>query len=202
MTTIEENRGHTDRRRAGAESAERVFDRLFEKVEEPRPASSPPDGDSDDAEANLRGIRAAAATAIDTYADLLQRTFELYADLAESTVRRGGRAASGGEGQPVQLTGAPGDRIETTVWAHNATDAPAVGVALCLTTLTAHDGAVINAAAGCFEPRRTTVEPGASASSWLTVTIPPGTAEGVYFGYVLATGLPEANTPVRVVVTG
>jgi hypothetical protein len=205
MTSVEEENRLGDSQRRGVESAAQVFERLMAQIEERGRTSSPlnrePDGAGvrDGSATGLHQIRVAAAAAIDAYADMVQRTFELYADLVEDGARPG-RQAVGADGSRVELTGSPGACARTTVWAHNSTDGPAVDVALRLTDLTAHDGTVIAAEAGSFEPVRLTMTTGASVSAWLTVVIPPDTPTGSYYGHVLATGLPDGNAPVRVVV--
>jgi hypothetical protein len=203
MTTVEEGPDLTELQRRGMESAARVFDRLMEQVEDlrvtrPRPARGLDGVDGETGPApGLHQVRAAAAAAIDGYAELFQRTFELYADLVETSARRDGGTA---DRPTVELAGPPGACAATTVWAHNSTDAPAADVTLRLTDLTAHDGTVIRAATSTFEPGRLSIEQGQSASSWLSVTIPAEAPEGVYYGHVLATGLPRAHAPIRLVV--
>jgi hypothetical protein len=205
MTSVEEENRLDDLQRRGAASAAQVFERLMAQIEERGRASSPLNREPDGAGAGagsatgLHQIRVAAAAAIDAYADMLQRTFELYADLAEDGARPAGQAV-GADGSRVELAGSPGTCARTTVWAHNSTDGPAVDVTLRLTDLTAHDGTVIAAEAGSFEPVRLTITVGATVSAWLTLAIPPDTPSGRYYGHVLTTGLPEGNAPVRVVV--
>jgi hypothetical protein len=206
MTSVEDERDLSGTRQRGVDSAAQVFDRLIEQVEELGRARPRPDRGLDDLDggtgpaAGIPQVRAAAAAAIDMYAELFQRTFELYADLVESTAGPDGPTPSA-DRPTVHLAGSPDTCAETTVWAHNTTDAPAGGLTLRLTDLTAHDGTVIRAAASSFAPGRLTIDPGNSASSWLSLAIPADAPEGVYYGYVLATGLPEANAPIRLVVS-
>jgi hypothetical protein len=204
MTSVEDERDLIGIRRRGLDSAAQVFDQLIEQAEDLGRARPRLDRGLDDlnagtgSTAGIPQVRAAAAAAIDMYAELFQRTFELYADLVENTAGPDGTTPSA-DRPTVHLAGCPGTCAETTVWAHNTTEAP-VGVALRLTDLTAHDGTVIGAAASSFAPECPTIDPGTSASSWLSLAIPAATPEGVYYGYVLATGLPDANAPIRLVV--
>jgi hypothetical protein len=66
--------------------------------------------------------------------------------------------------------------------------------------LTAHDGRVVPGTAASFEPATARIAPGASVAARLALPL-DGVAPGLYRGYVLAGGLPDAALPVRLLVT-
>lgn len=147
-------------------------------------------------------LRAAAARMIDLFAGLFQQTFESYVDLAQGIVAgpAGGVAVSAGAAADLSLAGPAGGNAGTTVWIHNATADATGEIALRLTDLTSHTGRRIDAALARFVPAALLVAPGASGSSMLSLAIPPRAQPGIYYGHVLAAGLPTAALPVRVVV--
>jgi len=192
----------TDVQRRGMETASQVIKGFIEFLDveaPPRPAD--PDI-ANDQEAGFAQLRINVARALDLYTDLVRRSFESYADLVEQTLRARGVQLNGADdGQPGRLTvqGTAGAQATGTLWMHNTTDGPASAV-LRLTDLTAHDGRVVPACAGRFEPPALNVGTGASLSASLTLAL--GDAEpGVYLGHVLAGGLPDVALPVRLVVT-
>jgi hypothetical protein len=202
-------RALTDAQRRGVEAASEVFDRLIAEIagrEAPRvrvdedvDVGSGPDGARP---TTLSQMRAAVAGAVDLYADLFRETFQAYADVLELAARgRGGTVSSSeGAGAPVALAGGPGQQATTAVWVHNATGSPFAGIALRVTDLAAHDGVTVRGAAASFSPAVLDVGAGASASATLTLSVPRAAPAGAYHGHVLATGLPEASIPVRLVV--
>jgi hypothetical protein len=209
MTRSDGHRGDfTDVRRRGIKTATAVFDRFIEEVDlvygrRPRLDDGVEGFDDDGSEAAPRDIpqlRAAVARTIDLYAELFQRTFEVYADVVENVLRERRARGSGADGSPVALAGAPGGQAHAAVWIHNSTDAPVSGVSLRMTDLTAHDGARLEASLASFSPQWLEVAPAASRSSTLSAAIPPSAAAGTYYGHVLATGLPGVSLPVCVVV--
>jgi hypothetical protein len=139
---------------------------------------------------------------IDLFAGLFAQTFETYVDLAQGLVAGpgGGVAVSAGAAAELSLGGPAGGNAATTVWIHNATSQSTGDVVLRLTDLTAHSGARVHAALGRFVPAALCVAPGASASSMLSLAIPPRAEPGSYYGHVLAAGLPAVSLPVRLVV--
>jgi hypothetical protein len=144
-------------------------------------------------------LRTAAARTIDLFAGLFQQAFEAYVDLAQALVPASGVAVSAGAAAELSLAGQPGGHTGATVWIHNATQEATCAVVPRLTGLTSHDGAQLDASLARFVPAVLDVAAGASGSSMLSLTIPPRAAPGIYFGHVLAAGLPSALA-VRLVV--
>ncbi|MBI5104641.1 MAG: hypothetical protein HZB46_06590 [Solirubrobacterales bacterium] len=141
-------------------------------------------------------MRAAVARAIDLYADLFRETFSVYADLVDLTATGRGGAA----GAPVSMVGARGGEARSPVWLHNQTASPLSDVALRVTDLAAHDGALVAGARGAFSPPVLDIPAGASASATLALPLPAEATPGSYHGLVLASGLPSASVPVLLVV--
>jgi hypothetical protein len=147
-------------------------------------------------------LRTAAARMIDLFAGLFQQTFETYVELAQSIVQPPSAdvAMSAGGCTALSLSGRAGRNAAATVWIHNPTPEPVGEVVLRLTELTAHTGARIDASLARFVPGTLGVVAGATVSSLLSLTIPPRTPPGIYYGHVLAAGLPSAGLPLGVVV--
>ena len=153
--------------------------------------------------AMLAQMRGSVARAIDLYADLLGDTFTLYADAIEQVLRPGGGArgnSSSATGSAVALTGRPGEPATATVWLHNVMGSRLTAAELRLTSLTAHDGRTLDGVAHSFAPATLDVAAGSSASSTLSVTLPPDAVPGAYHGLVLASGAPAASVPVLLTV--
>lgn len=156
-------------------------------------------GPSTRPEPGFAQLRVDVARALDLYGELVRRSFEGYADLLEQRQRASEVRVNVGDDGPLTLRGAAdGAGAAGTVWIHNTTDEPA-RTELHLTDLTAHDGKVVPASTGCFEPAALTIAPGGSASARLEVVV-DGFPAGIYHGHVVAGGLPEAALPVRLVI--
>jgi hypothetical protein len=201
--TADDPRGeYTNVQRQGMDAVSDAFERFIEQLPPfagpAAPGFATPDPGA--GPADLRQIRAAVTRAIDVYADLLQRTFDLFADALEERARQPGATMSAYAGSPVELAGAPGTDARAPVWIHNSTDEPVNGLALRMTGLTADDGAAIDASTGTFSPPKLDVPADASGCSQLAVGIPPTTVPGIYHGHVLATGLAGASLYLRLVV--
>jgi hypothetical protein len=149
-------------------------------------------------EPGLAQLRVTVARALDLYADLVRRSFEGYADLMDQMLRSRGVGLDSVDGGPLTLQGAAGARAIATVWMHNTTAQRASAIPR-LTDLAAHDGLVVPASAGRFQPEVLTIEPSASTSATVEVDL-GDVAPGVYRGYVLARGLPDVALPVRLLV--
>jgi hypothetical protein len=192
----------TDVQRRGMDAAAQVIEGFIAGLDGERP-SRPTGPDVELANGQEPGfgqLRISVARALDLYTDLVRRSFEGYADLVEQTLRaRGVRLHGVGDGQAeLTLQGTAGDQATGTVWLHNTTDQPASAV-LHLSGLTAHDGLVVPATSGSFQPAAIHLAPGASVSTGLVVAL-QGVAARVYRGHVLAGGLPDAALPLRLVV--
>jgi hypothetical protein len=192
----------TDVQRRGMDAAAQVIEGFIAGLDGERPSRpAGPDVElANGQEAGFGQLRISVARALDLYTDLVRRSFEGYADLVEQTLRvRGVRLHGVGDGQAeLTLQGTAGEQAIGTVWLHNTSDQPASAV-LRLTGLTAHDGLVVPATSGSFQPAAIHLAPGASVSAGLVVAL-QGVAARVYRGHVLAGGLPDAALPLRLVV--
>ncbi|MDF2741892.1 MAG: hypothetical protein K0S88_3262 [Actinomycetia bacterium] len=191
----------TDVQRRGLEAASQVIEGFLAVLGAQQPPAGPGAAEGNGQEPGFAQVRATMARALDLYSDLVRRSFEGYADLVEQSLRvRGVRLHAADDG-PAELTvqGAAGARAAGTVWLHNTTDRPAAAV-LHLTGLTAHDGRVIAGTEASFEPATVRIAPGTSVAARLALPL-DGVAPGLYRGYVLAGGLPDAALPVRLLVT-
>jgi hypothetical protein len=200
----------TDVQRLGLDAATEVV-RGFADLLDIQPPGTPPApdpaGDKEPAsgsepanghEPDLAQLRVIVARALDLYADLVRRSFEGYAELMEQMLRSRGVEFDSGPGGLLTLQGAAGARATGTVWMHNTTARPA-SAEPCLTDLASHDGRVVPASAGRFQPTVLTIEPGAGTPATVEVALRSVTP-GVYRGHVLARGLPDVGLPVRLLV--
>ena len=164
----------TDVQRQGMDAAAQVIEGFIAGLDSER-SSRPAGPDVELANGQEPGfgqLRISVARALDLYTDLVRRSFEGYADLVEQTLRaRGVRLHGVGDGQAeLTLQGTAGKQATGTVWLHNTTDRPASAV-LRLTGLTAHDGTVVPATSGSFQPAAVHLAPGASVSAGLVVAL-------------------------------
>ncbi|MGH9192884.1 MAG: hypothetical protein ACRDZ0_10505 [Acidimicrobiales bacterium] len=152
-------RAVTDVQRQAIDNAGHIIGRLLEIMNRPptdRDALEVPAGDGDDlAEPGFQQIRAIVARAIDLYMDLFQRTFEVYADLTETSLRRrdvtvGGNGAS--PTAPLTLQVGEDGVAEGQLWLHNATDEAIGPDRVSATPLCSHAGHVVPAADVTIEP--------------------------------------------------
>ena len=100
--------------------------------------------------------------------------------------------------ETIAIAGAAGARANGTIWMHNTTARQASAIPH-LTDLASHDGRVVSASAGRFQPATLTIAPNASASATVEVVL-GDVAPGVYRGHILARGLPDVALPVRLLV--
>ena len=201
----------TDVQRRGLDAATQVAREFADLLDmqpspgmQPSPDVQPSPGQADDggpvngSEPGLAQLRVTVARALDLYADLVRSSFEGYADLMDQMLRSRGVEFDSARGGFLTLQGAAGARAIGTVWMHNTTARRASAVPR-LTDFASHDGRVVPASAGCFQPAALTIGPGASTSATVEVLL-GDVAPGVYRGYVLARGLPDAALPVRLLV--
>lgn len=195
----------TDAQRRGLDAATQVvreFVDLFDmqSSSETQPSSDPAnDTESVNGhEPGLTQLRVTVARALDLYADLVRRSFEGYADLIDEMLRSRGVEFGSVDGGLLTLQGAARARAMGTVWMHNTTARRASAIPH-LTDLASHDGRVVPASAGRFQPSTLTIKPSASTSATVEVVL-GDVAPGVYRGYVLARGLPDVALPVRLLV--
>lgn len=199
----------TDVQRLGLDAATEVVRGFADLLDSqpPGPPASDPAGDGKQAnggapvnghEPDLAQLRVIVARALDLYSDLVRRSFEGYADLMDQTLRSRGVQLDSGPGTLLTLQGAAGVRATATVWMHNTT-AQQASAEPRLTDLASHDGRIVPASAGRFQPAVLTIGPGASTSATVEVAL-GHVAPGVYHGHVLARGLPDVALPVRLQV--
>jgi hypothetical protein len=195
----------TDAQRRGLDAATQVvrgFVDLFDMQppSDTQPSSDPADdtGPVNGHEPGLAQMRVSVARALDLYADLVRHSFEGYADLMDQMLRSRGVELGSADGGLLTLQGAAGARATGTVWMHNTTARQASAIPH-LTDLASHDGRVVPASAGRFQPVTLTIEPSASTSATVEVVLGDA-APGVYRGHVLARGLPDVALPVRLLV--
>jgi hypothetical protein len=189
----------TDAQRRGLDAATQVV-RGFVDLFDTQPSQDPADdmGSVDGHEPGLAQLRVTVARALDLYADLVRHSFEGYADLMDQMLRSRGVELGSADGGLLTLQGAAGARATGTVWMHNTTARQASAIPH-LTDLASHDGRVVPASAGRFQPATLTIEPSASTSATVEVVLGDA-APGVYRGHVLARGLPDVALPVRLLV--
>jgi hypothetical protein len=182
-------RAVTDVQRQAIDNAGRIIGGLLE-VMDPRRVDGaalevPTDDGDDRSEPGFQQIRANMARAIDLYMDLFQRTFEAYADLTETALRRRG-VSIGGDGAsttaPLTLEVAEDGVAEGEIWMHNATDGAIGPDRVSATPLCSHAGHVVPAADVTIEPSSLpAVPPGESATAVVRVDtggLPPGRYHG------------------------
>jgi len=189
----------TDAQRRGLDAATQVV-REFVDLLDTQPSSGPADdmGSVNGHEPGLSQLRVTVARALDLYADLVRRSFEGYADLMDQMLRSRGVELGSVDGGLLTLQGAAGARAMGTVWMHNTTARRASAIPH-LTDLASHDGRMVPASVGRFQPAALTIDPSASTSATVEVVL-GDVVPGVYRGYVLARGLPDVALPVRLLV--
>lgn len=195
----------TDAQRRGLDAATQVVRGFVDLLDlqpssDTQPSSDPADdvGSVNGHEPGVAQLRVTVARALDLYADLVRRSFEGYADLMDQMLRSRGVDLGSADGGLLTLQGAAGARATGTVWMHNTTARRASAVPR-LTEFASHDGRVVPASAGRFEPSTLTIEPSASTAATVEVVL-GDVAPGVYHGHVLACGLPDVALPVRLLV--
>jgi hypothetical protein len=187
-----------DVQRQAIDSANQVIDQFLDLARPPEPEPRPGSGSAgldgaDGAEPGFHQLRADMARALDVYVDLLRRTFDSYADLAEATLRRRPAGAGSGNGAGPGDPGGGGALTLTAIagvaegplWLHNTTDGEVAPDAVRPTALTAHGGAEIPA-------DRVTVDPptlpavAAHGSAGAVVRVDArGAPPGRYAGHLL-----------------
>jgi hypothetical protein len=185
-------RAVTDVQRQAVDNAGQIIGRLLEMIDRAPtgrdPLEVPEDGVDASSEPGFQQIRTNVGRAIDLYMDLFRRTFEAYADLTETALRRRD-VTVGGDGvspsAPLSLHVADDGVAEGELWLHNATDAPIGPDRVSATALCSHAGQVIAAADVTIEPPTLpAVAPGESARAAVRVDISRLPA-GRYHGHLL-----------------
>ena len=171
-----------------------------ENTSAPRP---PGPGRSDgDGRANVGDLRGAMGRLIDLYGDVLQRTFDSYADLLEERSRRGAHLDGGAGGSVLieVLVGVDGSVGTGELWLANGTDADTGVLRLFPTPLMGVNGFVAATSVALDPAIVDSVAAGADTRIAVTITVGPGVVLGHYHGYVLVPELPGEALPVTLVV--
>lgn len=147
----------------------------------------------------FRQLRADLARAVDANLDLVRRAFDLYAGAVDRFL--GGDSDAGGRQFKLPSV-LPGHRASSTLWIHNTTSAPALGLRLHGSGLISHDGESIAGDAWEFEPQEIDIAPpGSSLPVAVSLAVKDGIAPGIYRGHVFVTNLPTEfmTTEIEVV---
>jgi hypothetical protein len=185
--------------RAAGDVAQRIAGLLNSAVAPPRPE---PRGTNGNGRASVGDLRGAVGRLTDLYSDVLQRTFDAYADLLEERARVGPHLDGGPEGTVrVEITPGGGDREGSgELWLGNATDVATGALRMVATDLVNADGC-IPAASVVLDPAvLDPLAPGAAARIAVSITIGSGADAGFYHGYVLVPELPGEALPLTLLV--
>jgi hypothetical protein len=146
-------------------------------------------------------LRGAVGSLIDVYGDVLQRTFDAYADLLEERARMGPHL-DGGPSGTVQVEITAGGACSGTgeLWVSNGTDTTTGALSMVPTDLVNADGCV-PAVGVVLDPEMVdSLAPGASTRVTVSIKIEPVTPPGYYHGYVLVPELPGEALPLTLLV--
>lgn len=210
-----------DVQRAGLEAAAAVVERILEVGRlGARPQSSfhlpaqPVDGtegngadalNGEDAEGDrareVRRLRADGERLLELWGEWMRVLLDAAMDGAEAGVAERATGVHADDQQlrlgPVK----PGHPESGQAWVHILDGPPGPPARLSATAFTAHDGATVEARAASFEPPTLdSFDLRSSHEVVVTVAVPEGTRPGAYYGYILATGMPEVSLPVRLEV--
>jgi hypothetical protein len=192
-----------DVQRQAIDSASHIIGRFLDMVERSANDRDPLRGpDGGDAEPGFHQLRADVARAVDLYVDLFRRTFESYAELTESALRRRGVTIDGDGSAPtgpLALEAVDGGVAEGALWLHNSTEATIGPERVCATGLFSHDGGFIPATGVVVEPPTLPpVAPRESVSAVVRIDV-SGAPAGRYVGHLLTS---QAALALRVDVRG
>jgi hypothetical protein len=185
--------------RAAGDVARRIAGLLNSAVAPPRTQPRGPNGNGGAGVGDLRG---AVGRLSDLYSDVLQRTFDAYADLLEERARAGPHLDGGPEGTVrVEIVPAGGDRDGSgELWLGNATELPTGVLRLVATGLVSADGCLLTAST-LLEPAVVdSLAPGAVTRVALSIKVGSGARPGYYHGYVLVPEVPGEALPLTVLV--
>jgi hypothetical protein len=185
--------------RAAGDIARRLTD-LLDSAVSPSHIETP--GQDGNGRANVSDLRGAVSRLIDLYGDVLQRTFDAYADLLEERARMGPHL-DGGAASAVRVEVTPNGRDHSgtgELWLGNGTHAITGGLRLVSTDLISADG-FIPAACVMLDPSLVeALAPGAATRVAVSIKIAPGASPGFYHGYVLVPELPGEALPLTLLV--
>jgi len=199
--------------RRAVDQASQVIGRFLQAFED-RPGGDPlevPDHASDhrtdrgsdhppSPDVGFTQMRADVGRAVDLYLDLFRRTFDAYAEMAETTMRRRGVGVTAGNDRRDELTidASNGEQALTgALFVHNFSGEDVGPLLLRITDLTAPDGAVIRGEDVALDPSGVEDLPDGSTARVAVVVDITGARPGTYFGHALGEAL---VLPVRVVV--
>lgn len=168
---------------------------------ESSPRDDPHDRDDPRSSQQVAGdMRTAVGRLIDIYGNILQRTFDAYADLIE---RRSGREAhlDGGSAGITRVEASVGELAEGEIWLASGADHPIGPLTIVATHLSNSTGATINSEALVFEPSVvTSLEARETKRIALSVKLAADTEDGYYHGHVLLAEMPGEAVPITVAV--
>ncbi len=149
----------------------------------------------------VRRLRADGERLLELWGEWMRVLLDAAVDGAEAGVAERDTGVHADD-QPLRLGPVkPGHPESGRAWVHILDGPPGPPARLGATAFTAHDGATVEARAASFEPP--TLDSFNLRSSHevvVTVAVPEGTRPGAYYGYILATGMPEVSLPVRLEV--
>jgi hypothetical protein len=189
--------------RTASEIARRLTDMLDSAMSPPHPDTPNANGNGDgNGRARVGDLRGAVGRIIDLYGDVLQRTFDAYADLLEERARAGPHLDGGATGVVrVEITPDGGAHSGTgELWLGNDTDLPAGGLRLVPTALVSADGRIPAASVVLDPPVVESLAPGAAICVAVSVEVDPSVLPGYYHGYVLVPELPGEALPLTLLV--
>jgi hypothetical protein len=146
----------------------------------------------------LQKFRSSFARSMDLYADLFQSVFTSFASgMMENLTMTGV-----GPDPPafVILVGRPGTEADAVVWIHNTSGGLVPGFHLRMTDLTRADGSRVGFLDGTTAPKEFPPSAERRRSTRLTVRVPEDAGPGIYYGHLLAEGLPDASLALRLIV--
>jgi hypothetical protein len=149
----------------------------------------------------VRRLRADGERLLELWGEWIRVLLDAAMDGAEAGVAERDTGVHADD-QPLRLGPVkPGHPGSGRAWVHILDGPPAPPARLGATAFTAHDGATVEARAASFEPPTLdSFDLRSSHEVVVTVAVPEGTRPGAYYGYILATGMPEVSLPVRLEV--
>jgi len=159
-------------------------------------------GRNGDGRVNVGDLRGAMARLIDLYGDVLQRTFDSYADLLEQRARMGAHLDGGPDGPVrIEIDSTAGNLVGAgELWLSNGTETTTGSMRLIPSTLVGVDGCIAPAAIVLAPAVVDSLAAGATVRVTVSIEIDPGALPGYYHGYVLVPELPGEALPLTLSV--
>ena len=156
-------------------------------------------GDHQDDGETLGELRATVTRAVDTYANLLERTFDAYFDLIDERTRPTGPRLSNGTTDGVYIELHAGEQGRAELWLENPTAEPGPTMTPQATTLSNGTGFSISATSIAFEPSIVdAVAPGTAENVAMIIDTKLDLPVGHYYGHVLVREQPGMALSVAV----